>query len=381
MGLAEGTPPLFEREAELEALDAALGGATAGSGRLLLVEGEAGSGKSELLAAARRRASDGSIHVLSARGSELEVDVPFGVTLELFGRLLQAAQLPERRALFRGAAELAAPLFSAEAIVAAEAETNAPSSFPVVHGLYWLLVNLTEGSPLLITVDDAHWADTQSLRFLLYLAERLDGLPVALAVALTPEEAPAGGRALARLRAAPRARILQLEPLTKDATADLVRTLYFPDADDQFCRAVFDAGEGNPFLVGEILRAVDLEGLPATAASAARVQQLAPESVVRAAQARISRLPANAASLAQAVAVLGPDAQLRLAARVAGIEIPVAAAAADELVMARLLLPGEPLDFAQRLVCWAVYKSIPAGRRSDLHARAARFLAAEEPHP
>src|SRR5258708_5880193 len=106
---------LLERDAELEAVEAALTAAAAGSGRLVLVEGPAGKGKTALLAAARHRARRAGIRVLAARGSELERDVPFGLALELFGRPLQAARPADRQALFRGAAQLAAPPFSSPA--------------------------------------------------------------------------------------------------------------------------------------------------------------------------------------------------------------------------------------------------------------------------
>lgn len=99
--------PLLEREAELEALEAALGAAAEGTGRVVLLEGTAGIGKSELLDAARRRASESGLGVLTARGSELERDVPFGVALELFAPTLQAVGPSDRGTLFRAAARWA----------------------------------------------------------------------------------------------------------------------------------------------------------------------------------------------------------------------------------------------------------------------------------
>src|SRR5205807_2367922 len=82
------------------------------------------------------------------------------------------------------------------------------SLFPALHGLYWLLVNLAEHSPLLVIVDDVHWADPPSLGFLLYLCGRLDGLPVLLAVAVRPAESESD--LLARLVSWPRPDVLRL---------------------------------------------------------------------------------------------------------------------------------------------------------------------------
>lgn len=371
-------PCLLEREAELEALGALLDAAAAGSGRLVLLEGPAGTGKSELLQSARRRASEAGFGVLTARGGELERDVPFGVALELFAGRLQTLEPSSRKKMFQGAAELAAPLFTA-APPADWAQDD--THFPVVHGLYWLLVNLGERSPLLVVVDDAHWADRQSLHFLLYLAQRLDGLPVALVVALREDEAPAGGKPMARLRAVPEARVVRPEPLSKDAVATLIRDVYFPTADDGFCRAVFDVSVGNPYVVREVLSVVDLEGMPPTEDSADPVRRLAPESVVRSTRARLSRLPQEAWKLAQAVAVLGPDAHTHYAARLAGLDHAVAAATAHDLVSAGVFRRGEPLDFVQLPVQSAVYSSIHPGPRAAAHAAAAAILADEDVHP
>jgi hypothetical protein len=146
---AERPRRLLEREADLDALVAALDASAAGSGRVVLVEGPAGIGKSELLRAAGRHATEAGLGVLTARGGELEQDVPFGVALEVFAGALQTLGPSSRRRMFEGAAELAAPLFTATPPADwAQDDTH----FPAVHGLYWLLANLSERSPLLLVV-------------------------------------------------------------------------------------------------------------------------------------------------------------------------------------------------------------------------------------
>jgi DNA-binding CsgD family transcriptional regulator/tetratricopeptide (TPR) repeat protein len=378
-GTTDPNELLLEREAEAEALEGALSAAGTGNGRLVLLEGVAGEGKSALLAVARQKAGNLGLEVLVARAGELEREVPFGVAVELFGPPVQTARHDDQ-GLFRGAAEIAAPLFSS-ASPADEAPVDSSSSFPFVHGLYWLLANLAEHASYLVTIDDVHWADLPSLRFLVYLAERLEGLPVALVVALSPEDRSAGGQPMARLRAVPHARVLHLGPLSKDATARLTRRLFFPDADDDFCGAIFDVSEGNPFMVREVLQAVDLEELPPTYASSGRVRGIAPKSVVRATQARISALRPEAVNLAQAAAVLGADAHLRRSARLAGLDPRAGAEAADDLVAAGVIRAGEPLEFAHPPVWSAVYTGIPRGRLGALHADAATMLREEHVSP
>jgi predicted ATPase len=257
---------LLERESELGALETAIAVGTGGAGRVVVLEGATGVGKSALLDAARDMAPSRSLQVLSARGSELMRDVPFGVAVELFSERLKGPASVERDALFEGAAGLANSLFwpGTEREPAAAPDPT----LPMVHGLYWLLVNLTERTPCLVVVDDAHWADEASLAFLVYLVERVDGLPVTVLIALRPEDAAMGGRPMARLRAVPTDRVLHLEPLSKDATTGLIRSRYFPDADEEFCGAVFDASRGNPFIAQELARTADLDGVAPVGASA-----------------------------------------------------------------------------------------------------------------
>src|SRR6059058_3012313 len=175
---------LLEREAELAALDAMLDTARLGDGRLVVVEGSAGIGKTRLSAEVRARAQAGEFEVLTARGGELEGQFAFGIVRQLFEAALAGADPELRDELLAGAAGLSASLF-ASAPTTASGE-RAESSFAVLHGLYWLAANFASRSPTLLVVDDLHWADEPSLRWLVYLARRLEGLPLLLLVGTRP---------------------------------------------------------------------------------------------------------------------------------------------------------------------------------------------------
>ena len=166
---------LRERERELAAVEVLL----EHRGGMLVLEGRAGIGKTSLVEVACSRADELGHEVVRARGSELESGFAFGVVRQLFERRLAGAGKGERAALLAGPAAAVRPLLSGEFAVAPAGD----SWFAVLHGLYWLVVNLAARRPLLIAVDDAHWADEPSLRWLAYLAPRLEGL--------------AGGRGLA----------------------------------------------------------------------------------------------------------------------------------------------------------------------------------------
>jgi AAA ATPase domain len=176
-----GSPvrPLLEREAELAALSAVVEAARSGDGRLVVVEGPAGIGKTRLLAEARSLATE--FEVLSARAGELESDFAFGIVRQLFEGALVGASGGVRDELLSGAAALAGPLF---ALVPGEAEQGGgETSFAMLHGLYWLAANFALRRPTLLIVDDLHWADEPSLRWLGYLARRLEGLPMVIVTA------------------------------------------------------------------------------------------------------------------------------------------------------------------------------------------------------
>jgi hypothetical protein len=174
-GLAQSSDEtLLERREAVAAIDALIESAVRGDGSVLMVKGSAGLGKTALLALAREWARGGGLVVASARGAELERDFAFGIVRQLLEGLVARLTAPERREVFTGAARLAAPLVGGPDYPAAPDPSPTGScgqvAGPAMHGLYWLVVNLVEGAPLLMCVDDAHWGDTPSLRWLHYLA-------------------------------------------------------------------------------------------------------------------------------------------------------------------------------------------------------------------
>src|SRR6266487_3428727 len=137
---------LLEREGELAQLGALVGAAREGAGRLVLVEGGAGIGKTRLLAAARERGAEAGMEVLHARGGELEREFPFGIVRQLFEPALAGEGNAERDVL-SGAAGLASPLFSGDYLTD-RTSMNADSAFATLHGLFWLTSNLAAQRPL-----------------------------------------------------------------------------------------------------------------------------------------------------------------------------------------------------------------------------------------
>jgi DNA-binding CsgD family transcriptional regulator len=368
-----GGARLLERESELDAIEAALGVAAEGEGQLLVLEGEAGIGKSALLRAARAAAEESGARVLAARGGELERSFSFGLVLQLFETPLHAAAEEERDELLSGAAALARPLFEPGA-----EHPSAGEDLELLHGLYWLTANLAERTPLVLIVDDLHWSDPSSLRFLTYLAPRLESLPVTVLLALRASGVADGDGLLQRLVGHPAAQALRVAPLSPAGVEALVLDRY-PGTNPAFSAACARASGGNPHLVREVLAALAAEGQSPDTASADAVGELAPESVLRSVLDRLARLPFAASALARALAVLGDGAQLRHAAALAELDVAEAAATADQLASVEILAPGEPLTFLHPLLRSAVYADLPPVERGLLHKRAAELLADEAP--
>src|SRR5262245_61231382 len=190
-------PVLIERERELAPLSQGLGEAREGRGRVILVEAPAGLGKTSLLGAAAETALGMGFACLRARAGELERDFAYGCVRQLLEPVVAHAPGPERDRWLTGAAALARPLF--EPPVPGSPGRSTDAAFAMLHGLYWLLSNLADDGPVALSVDDLQWADADSLRLLVYLAPRLDGLRLAV---LGASRAGDADRDLARLAAA-----------------------------------------------------------------------------------------------------------------------------------------------------------------------------------
>jgi tetratricopeptide (TPR) repeat protein len=298
---------LLGRERELAALDALLDTVADGIGGALVITGDPGSGKSALIAEAVGRARARNLAVHAARADERDRVAAFGVVRELFESVAGGEQL------LSGPAGAAAPAF--DLVPPARPGTQGDSVAQVVNGLDRLVATLSQHEPMLVAVDDAHWADAPSLRFLERFARRVEELPVALVVGLGDGDAAARDALLSAIPAQ-----LVLSP----------------------CEDTAEPAPGS-------------ELVPLAHHGSAEV------------------------ALAQAVAVLGRDAELGAAAAVAGLDLPEARRAATALAAGGVLEGGERLRFVNSAVQAAVYADIGRAQRSDGHRRAARLLEAGAP--
>ena len=363
---------LLDRDDELQRIAAAIAVANGGSGAIVALEGSAGIGKTRLLEAALELAAASDVAMVSARGGQMETEFAFGVARQLFEPVLASAETSEREALLDGAAGPAARLVVGGA---AEPSGGGDRGFATLHALYRLTANLAGRAPLLMVVDDAHWADAPSLRFLAYLARRVHGLPVVLMVALRPEEPGAHGLLLAELVGGPGVDVLRPSPLTLDAVGALVQDQFNETKlDPRFVRGCWTTTGGNPFLVTQLIGALQARGVEMTPVAVEEVGELGLATVSRWLHLRLAGLPQSAAALAGAVAVLGDGADAQPAAGLAGLDPRSCNEAVDGLVSIGILREAQGLSFVHPLVRSAIYAELPPRRRAQAHRDAARLL-------
>jgi len=367
--------PILERESEIAAIDAVVQAAKAGDGRMVVVEGTAGIGKTRLLREARESAIGAGLDVMYARGGELEGSFVFGIVRQLFEPSLAAASNDARAELLAGAAERSNSLFTSTPTE--DGRETSESSFAMLHGLYWLAANFALRKPTVLVVDDLHWADDASLHWLIYLARRLDGLPLVLLVGTRPPDQADSAELLRELVTDPMAVVLRPQTLGSDSAAALVRERLGEMPDPDFARALETGSAGNPLYLVALIDAVSGQGLAPTADHAPHVLALGPRAVSYGVATRLARLPEETTHFLRAAAILGDGSSASLIARLAGLDMTTALAAGSALVRMDLLRQETPVEFIHPVVRSAVLEDMTAAQRLDSHRRAAEALLAE----
>lgn len=341
-------------DAEIAEIDGAVAGAVAGRGRVLVITGPAGIGKTSLVRHARAQARRSGAEVRHASGHELERMHSFAVA----------------RQLLEGSSRQ--PHVGSTAV-----DGVIERLLREVTCLVWPDPEDARHRPVLVAVDDLQWVDVPSARFVSSLADRVDDLPLVLVLGLRPGEGPEVDALVRRLLGAEHVTPLRPGPLDAEGVEKVLSGHGVGDAEPRLAAAVHAVTGGNPFYthaVGRLLTAHDHPGPEAVAG-------LVPDDVLRSVLARLARTADGADALAEALAVLGGDTPLRLVARLAGLDPAHADRVADALATAGILESGEPLRFTHSLVAAAVREAQPAFALSRRHRRAADLLLEEAAAP
>ncbi|MEN3583410.1 AAA family ATPase [Streptomyces sp. ZYX-F-203] len=382
---ADATASLWEREAEVGVVTRAVDALRAdrgSSGGLLVFSGEAGLGKTALLAETRRTAEARGCTVWSARGGETLASVPYNVVRQLLQPAL-VPMLPEEAREYLGDwYDIAGPALGIAAPGVRHADPQG-----VCDGLVAVVRRLARREwPLVLLLDDVHCADPETLRWLAAFVELLDELPVLVVTAGRPSGA-AGDRArfLDAVAAAAHHRAAALSALTEEAAAGLTRATLGPDADTAFCREVWRVTGGNPYETVELLAKVRDSALEPVEARAGRLRELNDAARGGGLVARLERLGPDATRFAWAAAVLGTGITVGTAGRLATLDPVDARRCAEALCADRILTRPDPadslpspdgeLEFVHPLIANGVYHSAPDALRRAMHGIAAQVVA------
>ncbi|MFF5242640.1 ATP-binding protein [Streptosporangium sp. NPDC000095] len=370
---------LLEREKELARAEQAVQAAVAGNGSMMAVIGPPGVGKSALL---RTLADAAAPHarVLRAGGTLLEQDFAFGVVQQLFEPILAGAEKDRWDTWFQGTASLVQGMFFGESHAIGPNRSLRQES--VLQGLNSLIANLSEdgeggeggeGRALVVVVDDLQWADAPSLRWLAYLARRLDGTRVLVAAAFS-EECAASDPMLLREIAASGARTLHPRPLSVGGVRRLIGEEFGESCDLEFARACHEVSGGIPASLAAMLHRLRTAGFQPVAARAGEVHAASQPFLRDRRMFCLGIQPVVVRDLAQAMVVLGDLAEPELISELAGLDSIDYKSAMQTLDRLGLLAGGESPRFVHQSVRYGIESGMSTDTRASMHRRAASLL-------
>jgi DNA-binding CsgD family transcriptional regulator/tetratricopeptide (TPR) repeat protein len=375
--MAHVAEQLVGRHAELTMVDAALTTLDHGTSAAIELVGEPGIGKTRLLAELAHRADLRGYVVLSGSGSDLESDVPFWVfvdALDDYVRGLDPRQLgllPETVL-----AELATVFPSLSAFAAGREVALQHERYRSHRAVRDLLELLANQKPLVLILDDIHWADPASVELLSTLLHRPPAAAVLIAMASRPRQLPE--RLTITIARAQRAGTLERAEL--DALSRVEARTFLGDAADGAERSgLYEESGGNPFYLEQLARALE-RAAPVRSRNAdvslSGIQ--VPGSVAASLSEELALLSPAARAVLDGAAVAGDPFEPELAAAAAAVSEPSTLEAMNELLRLDLVRQADTprrFRFRHPLLRRAVYESTPGGWRLAAHGRSAEALA------
>ena len=377
-----GEPALVGRADELDAIARLVDAlAVDGTGAVLQVAGQPGIGKSRLLSELRLRARERGQLVLSGRAAEFEAELPFGVFGDALDDWLVALEPERRQALAGGLAdELAVVLPAFEVLAPRRAPAVDQERYRSYRAVRTLLSALAADAPVVLVLDDVHWADPGSVELLGHLLAHPPRGEVLIALGFRPAQlSPQLTVALGTALRDQHATRLDLAPLSREAAGELLDPGLASAQRDQLYR---DSG-GNPFFLLQLARVATLAARRPGAGSGTLASSV-PETVRAALTSELSSLSAPSLVLLQGAAVTGDPFEAAMAARAADIGAADAMDLVDELVRFQLVYPtavAGQFAFRHPIVRATVYELAAGGWRARAHARVAALLAARNAGP
>jgi DNA-binding CsgD family transcriptional regulator len=364
-------PRIVGRDAEQALLRRHLSVVLAGQGSLVLVSGEAGIGKTTLVEAIAREALDRGVLVLAGHCYDTLVAPPYGLWIDLFSRYAPADGFPDPPDLLRPEA-LAADITSQDAL------------FGLVRAF---LARTSERQPMMLVLEDLHWADPAGLELLRFVARSLSTAPLLILGTYRRDEITRRDplfQLLPHLVREARAERIDLRPLDRAAIRDLVTASWrLPPDDEMRLIAYLELhAEGNPLFVGELLRTLAEGSTLVTTDTAAALGNLetvlVPPLVRQVIEGRLARHSEELRDRLAIAAVIGHEVPLDIWRTVIGTDDDELLATVERAFEAGFLTApanGTHVRFSHALIREALYEGILPPRRRAWHRATGEALA------
>lgn len=383
---------LVGRIVELERLEAAWKRARTGAGGIVLVTGEAGIGKTRLVDELAERVGASGGAVASGRcveGAGAPAYWPWARALADLARIHAGGDLGDLVALAGVAPERLVPLLillddAAGQPAEPPGRDPAQARFRLNEAVVQVLLALADRRPLLIVLDDLHWADPGSVLLLERLGPRLAGASLLVVGTFRDVEVAASqplAGALAVIARGPVFDRVALQGLRQADLGPFIAQATGADASAELVAVVHARTEGNPFFAAELVRLLDSEHHLADAAAAKRTR--VPTGVLDVVRQRLARLPEQTNAVLSVAAVIGDEFELALLEGVTGLDGEVALDALELALVSGLVddVAGRPgwFRFVHALVRQSIHDGLSQLRRARLHVRIAEAIERQRP--
>src|SRR5215470_703841 len=379
-------PALVGRDGELGELLAGLDDVVSGSGRLYLLAGDPGIGKSRLADEVAARARDRGVKVAWGRCWEAGGAPAYWPWVQSLRACVRGLGSEELRSHLGAGAPFVAQIVAEVAEVLPDVRLPPPieaegGRFRLFDAVAAFLRNAGGMQPLMLVLDDLHAADAPSILLLRFVARELGDARVMVLGAYRDIELDRGhplAVALAELSREPAARHLRLPGLTEADVGRLIQQTAGVMPGEGMVAAVHRYTDGNPLFVGEVVRLLAAEGRLERAGDPAGLRLAIPEGIREVIWRRVARLPEECARMLGLASVFGRDFSLRPLEGLSGVPASELLDVLDESIATGMVaaVPGAPgrLRFTHALIRDTLYEGIPAGRRVRLHRRAGEAL-------
>ncbi|MFL5738162.1 MAG: ATP-binding protein, partial [Actinomycetota bacterium] len=381
-----GHAPMVERETERAELRRAVDDARSGRGSLLLIGGEAGIGKSRMVSEIAAEAEQRGMLALVGHSIDVERPTPYLPFVEILEQALLGPRAPE---WLRDAAGDAAPELSRiiPALRRAFADLTAPVDLPPEQAGRYLWLSVQEFldraasvRPLLLVLEDLHWADESTLSLIEFLTPALEHMPVLVVGTYRSVEVSAShplARLMTGLARRGLVRRVRLNRLTSEGVAEMIRGLSHEEPPQALVEAIYSESDGNPFFVEEVFlhlsesgKLTDERGRFRTDLTVSEVD--VPESVRVLLGRRLERLTAETREILTAGAAISRGFAVNMLLELTGASREAVGSALDEAERARLIEPdGARFRFVHELIRQTLLSETSTLRRQELHLRAA----------